>query len=353
MFRPNRDSYGISVAGFGPVGRAFVRILAEGGAPGSPAFRVVSLCDSSGMVSEAGGIPSARLLELAAAKQAGIPLAAMGAKTAPQRAAPMTVHVELGPTDARTGGPSLGRILHALRDGAAVASSCKGPFVAAWEEISALASASRLPVRFSATVGGGVPLIDLGRSLALGSRITGIAACLNATSSLVLGFMEEGLCLDEAVGRAQEIGLAEADPSADLDGIDASVKLCILSRAVLGRALALDEVERQSVRVLTPERIAAARSRGMRLRAVARLGTGFGEKAQVRLEELQPSSPLIVSGSACALVYETERSGRVAVIGHEVGPRETASAVYRDLLTMAGTSQAGSAAPYLAAGTMT
>jgi homoserine dehydrogenase len=335
-FHPREPGYDISIAGFGQLGRAFVRILAAEEGRAGPAFKVVSLADSSGSITDPAGIAPRRLAGLAAAKEGGSSLAMLGARAGPAPASARSIHVELGPTDAASGGPALGRIIEALREGSAVVASCKGPFVAAWDEVMDAARASGAPLRFSATVGAGTPLLDLGRSLALGSEILGVRACLNVTSLIVLGLMEEGIGVDAAVRRAQELGIAEADPAADLDGIDAAVKLCIISRAVLGRRLRLEDVERESVSAATSERVAAALARGMRLRALASLDCRGGLRASVRLAELPAASPLAAPGPSIALVYETARSGDVSVVGSGVGPAESASAVYRDLMAITG-----------------
>jgi len=336
----------ISIAGLGNVGRALLGILASD-SEASRRFRVVLLGDSSGALAEPAGFPAPRLAELAEAKRRGGSLAGEagaepgeGAFILAMRRLQPRIHVELGPTDPETGGPSLGRILAALELGAFAASASKGPFAAAWDRLAAAAGGEEAfwrRLRFSATVGAGLPLIDAGRALAAGSPIRGLAAALNGTSSLVLSLMEEGLSLEAAVGRAQELGMAEADPSADLDGLDAAVKLAILSRAVLGEALPLSRIARESVRLASPERLARAAAAGTRLRAIGRLSRlpGGGVEAAVRLEELLPSSPLAAAGGSAALVYDCERSGEVAISGRGAGPLETASAVYRDLVSLA------------------
>ena len=342
----------ISVAGLGNVGRALLGILASD-REASRRFRVVLLGDSSGALAEPAGFPAPRLAELAETKRNGGRLAGEagaeageGAFIRAMRRLSPRVHVELGPTDAETGGPSLERLLAALGLGASAASASKGPFAVAWDRLQVAAGGEEAfwrRLRFSATVGAGLPLIDAGRALAAGSPIRGLAAALNGTSSLVLSLMEEGLSLEAAVGRAQELGMAEADPSADLDGLDAAVKLAILSRAVLGEALPLSLIARESVRLASPERLARAAAAGKRLRAIGRLSRlpGGGVEAAVRLEELPPASPLAAAGGGAALVYDCERSGEVAVSGRGAGPLETASAVYRDLVSLAAAGASG------------
>jgi len=352
----NNDSgtIDIAIAGFGNVARALARILAEAASGGgaerggaAAAFRVVALSDSSACLCDAEGISGKRLLELVRAKEGGTSLAAVPGA---QRGADALVAalegrwpailVETGPTDLSGGGGSARRALAALRGGAALALASKGPVACAWDELASAAggeAALAKRLRFSATVGAGMPVIDAGRALALGSPIRGISACLNGTSSLVLGLMEEGLSLADAVARAQALGMAEADPSADLDGFDAAAKLCILSRSVLGIPLSPGEVSRESVREATQSRIASALAAGARVRAVGRLRVSGGlVAAAVRLEEIPASSPLAVSGGSCAVLFDSARSGELSLVGKGAGPVETASALLRDMRILAG-----------------
>lgn len=337
----------IALAGFGGVARALVRILAELPPGESPAFRVVALSDSSGCVLDRAGLDQGRLVDLAQAKEGGVCLgAAPAARRGPEALVEAlgrdwpSILVEVGPTELADGGGSKRRALAALRAGSSLVLASKGPVASAWDELVEAAGGSAdvaRRIRCSATVGAGMPVIDAGRSLALGSPIRGIAACLNGTSSLVLGLMEEGLGLDEAIARAQELGMAEADPSADLDGHDAAAKLCILSRTVLGAPLLPAEVLRESVRCATASRIASARRAGARLRAVGRLRLEGGRtSASIRLEEVPETSPLAVSGGSCAVVFDSERAGGLSLVGKGAGPVETASALLRDLRILTG-----------------
>jgi homoserine dehydrogenase len=333
----------VAIAGFGGVARALARFIAESPAGSSPAIRVVAVADSLGCVYDASGISYGRLLELASAKEGGVGLGAAPSAIRGPKALEETLRgrwpsvlVEAGPTSLDGGGGSTERAVAALRAGASVALASKGPVASAWDELVwAAGDQDQMTrrLRFSATVGAGMPIVDAGYALAAGSPLRGIAACLNGTSSLVLGLMEGGAGLDAAIAKAQELGMAEADPSADLDGLDAAAKLCILSRAILGAPLSPAEVERESVGDVEESRIASALARGMRIRAVGRLSMRGGRAAaSVRLEELPESSPLAVAGGGCAIVFDTLRSGELCMTGVGAGPRETASALLRDIV---------------------
>lgn len=335
----------VSIVGLGQVGRAFLSILVREETP----FRPVLLGDSSGILLRPGAFSREELASVAGGKARGLRLAAMSipgdlmdreAFREGFRASGAAIHVELGPTDALTGGPSLSRSIAALECGSSLVLSSKGPLVAGWDALEKAAGGNRVFIsrcRFSATVGAGTPILDLGASLARGSPIELVEACLNGTSAFVLCRMEEGLSLEAALDEARAIGLAEADPSADIDGLDAAAKLCIISRYVLGLPLALDAVGRRSLRSLERGDFDAARAEGKRLRAVGRLLVeGGSSRAGLTLEALDRDSPLAGKGPEVGVVYHCSRTGLVSLRGPGAGPVETASAVLRDLWSLSG-----------------
>ncbi len=335
----------------GNVGRALATIIAHQGAN----LRVVLIGDSSGSLADPNGFSPFSLVDLAAQKGSGARIAdlsgaASGAASyeaalcdAIERARAgkrRFIHVELGPTELSHGGSARSRCERALKKGARVACAAKGPLVAGWEALVAAAGGETAfweNARFSASVGAGLPLIEVGRQLALGSPLNGIVAALNGTSNLVLGLMEEGATLEEAVRLAQSLGMAEADPANDLDGWDQAAKLVILARAVFGVALPLEAVERESVRNASATRLADAHTSGCRLRAIGRLRRSDDGKlaASVRLEKVPMLSPLASGGGNAAALFDTAWAGEVLVSGRGAGPRETASAVYRDIRILA------------------
>ena len=179
-----------------------------------------------------------------------------------------------------------------------------------------------------------MPVIDAGLAFSQANPLESLEAVLNGTSVYVLSLMEEGMDLSGAVAAAQAAGMAEADPSADLDGWDAAAKLCILSRTLFGRPLTPAEVRRTSLRELAPGAIAEAKARGRVIRAVGRLDASG---ASIELVELDPSSPLARRGAENAVVYRSRFAGDLALIGKGAGPRETAAAVLRDLSLLSST----------------
>lgn len=289
----------------------------------------------AGDVSPAGDASPATAAPAAAANGAGRRafLPGRDGALAAIAAARPDILAELSPTEL-SGGAAVEYALAAIEAGADLVFASKGALAGAWERVVPAAGRAGRRLRYSATVGGGMPVIDAGLAFSLANPLESVEAVLNGTSVFVLSLMEAGLDLSRAVAAAQEAGMAEADPSADIDGWDAAAKLCILSRTLFGRPLLPAEVRRASLRDLAPDAVAAAGARGRVIRAVGRLDAGG---AAVELVELEPASPLARRGAENAVVYRSRIAGDLALIGKGAGPRETAAAVLRDLAILSST----------------
>lgn len=344
------------ISGLGYVGRAVLELLPE---ESSPRVLVVGVSDSSGALYDPDGFSEAELESLRREKADGKRLAetalgfGAGAGTAaaadaagrraflPGRdgalaaiaAARPDILAELSPTEL-SGGAAVDYALAAIGAGADLIFASKGVLAGAWERVVPAAVAAGRRLRYSATVGGGMPVIDAGLAFSQANPLESLEAVLNGTSVYVLSLMEEGMDLAGAVAAAQAAGMAEADPSADLDGWDAAAKLCILSRTLFGRPLTPAEARRTSLRELAPGAIAEAKARGRVIRAVGRLDASG---ARIELVELDPTSPLARRGAENAVVYRSRFAGDLALIGKGAGPRETAAAVLRDLSLLSST----------------
>jgi homoserine dehydrogenase len=186
----------------------------------------------------------------------------------------------------------------------------------------------------ASAVGGGAPVLETAERLtAEGQRIARVRGVLNGTSNFVLDRLTAGDALESAVAAAQEAGFAEADPSADLDGLDAAHKLVLIARAAWGVDLDPDEIKAESISHL-PAGTANDVARGGRvLRQVARLGrTVSGVSASVRLEALEQDDPLArTRNEGNAVLFTPERGVGTLVTGKGAGRLPTASSLVGDL----------------------
>ncbi len=170
-----------------------------------------------------------------------------------------TVFFEASSLDRRTGQPAIDYIKAALESGAHAVSANKGPIVYAYRELYELAQARGRKFLFESTVMDGTPIFSMFPYALPAVELRGFRGILNSTTNVVLTEMEKGLSLDEAVKKAQEIGVAETNPADDLDGWDPAVKVAALAIVLMGVPITLDQVERTGIRAVTPEQVRAAR----------------------------------------------------------------------------------------------
>ena len=129
-----------------------------------------------------------------------------------------------------------------------------------YRHLSALAKQQGKAFLFESTVMDGFPLLDLYRECLPATRVLSFRGVLNSTTDLILTLMEEGRTFDEAVQHAQSIGIAETDPSNDIDGWDSAVKVCVLSNVLMGADIRPEDVKRTGIRAITIGLIKEART---------------------------------------------------------------------------------------------
>lgn len=186
----------------------------------------------------------------------------------------------------------------------------------------------------SSAVGGGAPVLETAAELvAQGQSVTRVRGVLNGTSNFVLDRLGSGEALENAVVAAQGAGFAEADPSADLDGLDAAHKLVLIARAVWGVNLDVETIKTESVNHLPKGTARRVFDGGQVLRQVGRLSrTASGISACVRLEALDPSDPLAQTrDEGNAVVFAAEQGLATLVTGKGAGRIPTAASLVGDL----------------------
>lgn len=222
----------------------------------------------------------------------------------------------------------------ALKSGAHVVTANKALLAQRWDELHALADRGGLSLLASASVGGGVPMIESLHARP-GRTVRAVRGVLNGTTNFVLTQVAAGITPDEAIRDAQGRGYAEADPSGDIDGHDAAHKLCVLARN-LGAVLRPGEVERDA---FTQENLSAAGLRASADAVVRQVGTlelsEAGPRASVRLVAVEPGDPLFdVAGERNALVVTWDDGSRSVVRGRGAGRWPTSESVMGDVLAV-------------------
>lgn len=220
----------------------------------------------------------------------------------------------------------------ALKSGAHVVTANKALLAQRWDELNALADQNGVNLLSSASVGGGVPMLE---ALAArpGRTPVAVRGVLNGTTNFVLGQIAKGIAPDDAIRDAQRRGYAEADPSSDIDGHDAANKLCVIART-LGVPLTTDRVHRDD---FTPGNLESAAAKGSRDAVVRQIGTldlrTTQPTAEVRLVALEPTDPLFdVPGERNACVVEWDDGVTTPVHGRGAGRWPTSESVMADVM---------------------
>jgi homoserine dehydrogenase len=246
------------------------------------------------------------------------------------------VLIETTTLEPRSGEPAISHVRAAFSAGAHVITANKGPIACAYRALAADAASRNLSLLFEGAVMDGIPVFNLVRETLPAAAIHGFRGVLNSTTNFLLTAMENGEAFAPALARMQDAGVAEADPSLDVDGWDAAAKGAALANVLLDADLTPEGVAREP---LTPGHAAsaiAARAAGRRLKVVV-TGRGRGTDARVRvsIEELPGDDPLaILDGQANAIELDTWPAGRIVVTQRDGGLEKTAYALIADLVTL-------------------
>ncbi len=240
--------------------------------------------------------------------------------------------------------PARGLILAALKSAKPVVTANKELLANFGEELFEAAETAGVDLLFEASVAGGIPLLRPLRESLAGERITRVMGIVNGTTNYVLTRMtEEGSTFAAAVAEAQELGYAERDPTADVEGFDAASKAAIIASIAFGARVVGGDVYREGITQITADDIAAAKELGyvVKLLAVADEQDG-AVGARVHPAMVPLDHPLAsVRGSYNAVFIEGEAVGQLMLLGRGAGGGPTASAVLGDLIDAAKNVSAG------------
>ncbi len=346
----------VVLLGFGRVGRALADQIAgsNGGAP----VRVIGLLDRSGYLFEPRGFSRRRLLDLAREKDGGALLASLGGRRASAAEALTTMagHAVSRPVVVDVTSEETGDLLHAaLGQGFNVVLANKKPLAGSWESCARLLTTARAAnrrIRYEATVGAGLPIIDTYHKLVdTGDRVLRIDGCVSGTLTYVLSAISGGRAFSDAVREAVERGYAEPDPREDLSGQDAARKALILARLLgyRGPAPAAEDLVSRELKNLRldefmkrlPELDAAWAARAARESARGRVlryvVTATPRSVSARLVAVPQASPIAALGGTRNLVAFTTRRYRtdpLVISGPGAGVDVTAAGILNDIQSL-------------------
>ncbi len=334
----------LCLAGFGNVGRAFARLLLKKADELSDRYGVAVTVTGITTGSHGGAInPEGIDLEAALALvESGGNLGRLSAVDTPHgtadfiRACPADVLFETTPVNPQTGQPALDYIETALKSGMHAVTANKGPVVHGYRALSELAKAQGRRFMFESAVMDGAPIFALFREPLVGANLIGFEGILNSCTNLLLDLMEEGQTLEDAVAYGRSIGITETDPSNDIDGWDAAIKVAALVTVLMGEPLTPQGVDRTGIRGITPHMIAEAKSAGERWKLVCTAERHpEGITARVAPRRVGPESPLYtVSGTSSFCQFRLDVLPGLGILESDPGPETTAYGLLADFLNI-------------------
>lgn len=332
-----------ALIGLGNVNRNFLRILemkqAELAQRYGLAFRIVAVADSSGVAVNPAGFDPTTTRDF---KEAGGRVCALASYVADATPADVLATLdcdlvlEASPVNLTTGEPGLSVTRAALQRGIAVVLANKAPLVLAYRELHTLAAASGAGLAFSATVCGALPVLNIGRRDLIAAQILRLRGIFNATTNFILAEMATGRSYADALGEAQQRGIAETDPTLDVEGWDTANKLVIVANHVLGSDATLTDVAVTGITGVTAADLAQAARSGHTIKLLATAErTAAGYALTVAPTHLPASSFLSqCSGWEMGIEIESDLYGHMYHKIWEREPLPTAAAMLRDAVNL-------------------
>ncbi|MCX6070270.1 MAG: homoserine dehydrogenase [Chloroflexi bacterium] len=339
------DELRLAFLGFGNVGRALARLLES---------KRTSLEANYGMCLRVIGVATGRhgsiirpegvnMLQAIETVEEGQPLSSLGTSgpadsLAFLQAVEADALLESIPVNYQTGQPALGCIEAALKRGMHVISANKGPVVHGYQRLTELARQYGVRYLFESAVMDGAPIFSLWREALPAGELKSFRGILNSTTNLILTQMEQGRSYEQALAHAQAIGVAETDPSGDILGWDAAVKVAALVTVLMNMPLTPDRVARRGIDGLSLDHIQAAAHEGKRWKLICSAERTAGHiEARVQPELIDAADPLYtVMGTSSAITFVTDVLPWLTITEGDPGPMTTAYGMLADLVRAAG-----------------
>ena len=254
------------------------------------------------------------------------------------KAAQADVLFEATALNVENGQPAIDHIRAALLHGAHAITANKGPIVHAYRELRDLAAKQGKKFLFESTVMDGVPIFSLFDQLPT-IHLQEFHGILNSTTNVILSHMEEGLTFDDALKKAQDLGIAETDATHDIDGWDAAVKTAALINVLMlsnenDTPIRLDQIARDGIRDLTPQAVRNAKRDGWPFKLVCR-AKRVGDKVQASVgpEKVRSNEPMArIAGSSSYINFETDIFPGLAITEENPGLYATAYGLLADFI---------------------
>jgi homoserine dehydrogenase len=335
----------ILICGFGRVGQAFAGLLDQKAEQLRTEYglelRVTAVVDIGGASLAPEGLPIRKLLDhvrqggRVETFPSGGHRALSGVDVIRSRTADLLV--ETTPTSIVDGEPALTHLRAALSHGLHVVTAAKGPLVVRYGEIKALAREKGVRLMTSAATAAALPTLDVALICLAGTEILSAEGILNGTTNYILTRMlDEGIAYPEALAEAQKMGIAEPDPSLDVEGRDTANKILLIANEIFHSELTLKDIPVEGITRITPAQVREAADRGTVIKLVGKAEKKDGRvQASVGPVALPKTHPLAsVNGSEKAISYYTDTMDRVTVSGGKSNPLGAAAALLKDIINV-------------------
>ncbi|MGI6698333.1 MAG: homoserine dehydrogenase [Clostridiales bacterium] len=334
----------LAIVGFGGVGRAFVDLLVQKRSyliNEGLDIKVNYVLNSRGGVYSPDGIDCASLIEYSRTSNDLSQYKNGGSEQVNfesiMELKDIDVLVEMTPTNKETGEPGMTHVKRVLENGIHVITSNKGPVMLAYKRLNQLAAENGVQLGIGCTSGGALPTVNGGLIDMAGAEIMSIEGVLNGTTNYILDQMEhEGKTYHEALKKAMEMGIAETDPTLDVEGWDTATKLLILTNILMNEEKTLEDISVEGITGITPEQIIDAKKQGKKYKLVGRTVKRNGAlHMSVRPERLDKGHPLhSIDGRYKAVRYVSDTLGDLTLSGGPSGVTPAAASVLRDLINI-------------------
>jgi homoserine dehydrogenase len=326
--------YRLCFLGFGNVGRALARLLVS---------KSAELRDSYGIEWEITGVATRRMGWRASGHSIDVSkLLSSNDETDSEsginnwlaRARPDVVF-ETTSLNPETGQPAIDYLKASLQHSAHTITANKAPIVYAYDELNEIAKAKDRRLLFESTVLDSAPVFSLFRETLPAARVRGFSGVFNSTTNVILETMEAGRSFAEGVKTAQDLGVAETDPSHDVDGWDSIMKVCALARVILQVPLLPNDVRREGIRGLDSASLQAARAEGKPYKLLSRaiVNADGSVNASVRPEQIAAGDPLGgVRGTSLAIHFELDTIPGLTIVSHRPNLQSTAYGLLADFV---------------------
>jgi homoserine dehydrogenase len=322
--------YRLCFLGFGNVGRALARLLVA---------KSADLRERYGIEWEITGVATRRM----GWRASGEAIDVSNADRVPDQngfdkwlaTARPDVLFETTSLNPETGQPAIDYLKASLEAGVHTITANKAPIVYAYDELNAIAHEQRKAFLFEATVLDSAPVFSLFRETLPGVKVRGFSGVFNSTTNVILETMEAGRSFTEGVKMAQELGVAETDPTHDVEGWDSIMKICAIARVILHTPLLPCDVRREGIRGLDPQTVQAARGEGRPYKLISRATVNADNSvtASVRPEQINAGDPFSsVRGTSLAIHFELDTIPGLTVVSHRPNLQSTAYGLLADFI---------------------